>query len=190
MEEWFWADFEAAIEAKREEGDAETADYWQEALYNITYNTTEGTTYVSESLVAYRLQHFGEVFPVDDSVLVNGRNMLAFGRYKINFSFDAWQGYVADRRRFLQAISSSSNTIIYGGDSHNFYAGVLRDPEVNDNEVVATEFLAGGVSAPGDWIVNDQLPGALVDAGFVVGNKDMVYANRLEHGFILCKLNK
>jgi alkaline phosphatase D len=41
----------------------------------------------------------GRVVPVDAA-----RGLLALGRYRINWNFDDWHGYTAERRRFLAAV--------------------------------------------------------------------------------------
>ena len=42
-------------------------------------------------------------------------------RYRVNSDADSWQGYLAERQRFLQAIEGANNAVVYSGDSHNFW---------------------------------------------------------------------
>ena len=52
--------------------------------------------------------------------------LLALGRYGISWDFDDWRGYVAERERFLNAVTSASNrALVLGEDSHDAWAGVI-----------------------------------------------------------------
>ena len=42
-------------------------------------------------------------------------------RYRVNNDEDSWQGYLAERQRFLQAIQGANNAVVFSGDSHNFW---------------------------------------------------------------------
>ena len=66
---------------------------------------------------------------------------LALGRYGINWDFDDWRGYVAERVRFLNAVTSASNrALVLGGDSHDAWAGVIP----NDRETWGLGYDRGG----------------------------------------------
>jgi phosphodiesterase/alkaline phosphatase D-like protein len=63
----------------------------------------------------------GRHVPVDAA-----RGLLALGRYRLNWNFDDWHGYAAERRRFLAAVVPHANrVVILGGDSHDSWAGVV-----------------------------------------------------------------
>lgn len=51
------------------------------------------------------------------------RTLTAVGKYKINSNFDSWAGYQENKRTLLKVLSQAKNTVIYGGDSHNAWAG-------------------------------------------------------------------
>ena len=41
-------------------------------------------------------------------------------------NFDSWTGYVAERRDLLRSLRGPAKAIVYGGDSHNAWAGASR----------------------------------------------------------------
>jgi alkaline phosphatase D len=65
---------------------------------------------------------------------------------------DAWDGYMADRRRILQFLQEApvTNPVVLGGDIHSFWVTDLkanyRDPAA---PVVATEFVGTSISSEG-----------------------------------------
>lgn len=117
-------DLEAAISAARRRGDNANADVWREALNNLTKGAA-GATYTSYSPTASNLNDLGKSFPVTSAVAAAARATVALGRYKVQDNMDSWTGYIADRNRFLKAIDSATNPVVYGGDSHNFWGGYL-----------------------------------------------------------------
>jgi len=65
----------------------------------------------------------GRDVPVDAA-----RGLLAMGEYRLNWNFDDWHGYVADRAKLLRAVVPHANAaVILGGDSHDSWAGVVSD---------------------------------------------------------------
>jgi phosphodiesterase/alkaline phosphatase D-like protein len=137
----------------------------------------------------------------------SARALLALGKYKINWDFDDWRGYVAERKRFLETVTSSANrALILGGDSHDAWAGVLGtdrnswglevpnedsvtriSKKTTFDEAAVAEFDVPGVTPPGafeqafPWI-----PSALIDAGHSIANeRSMRYARTENRGFLL-----
>lgn len=51
------------------------------------------------------------------------RTAAAIGKHKLNFNFDSWGGYQENKRNLLKVLSEAKNAVIYGGDSHNAWAG-------------------------------------------------------------------
>mmetsp|Transcript_114969 Transcript_114969/g.209168 ORF Transcript_114969/g.209168 Transcript_114969/m.209168 type:complete len:653 (+) Transcript_114969:112-2070(+) len=121
---------------------------------------------------------------VQDTVLVP----LAAGRYGINLNFDSWMGYVAERQRLLEAlhVEAPTSAIVYGGDSHNAWAGVLRD---KDGASVAVEFDGMSVSSPGVEYWRRWAPSDLETAAHQASNPTLLWANTEKRGFMLVELN-
>ena len=134
------------------------------------------------------------------------RALLALGRYGINWDFDDWRGYVAERVRFLNAVTSASNmALVLGGDSHDAWAGVIPgdretwglDSAGSGATVASTsnrfdaaavaEFDAPGVTPPGAFEqAFPWAPSALIDAGHLITNANtMKYARTGNRGFLL-----
>jgi alkaline phosphatase D len=64
------------------------------------------------------------------------------------WNLDAWAGYPAARRRFLEACSlQAANALVLGCDSHNTWVNNLSN--AGQNRVAALEFAGGSVSSPG-----------------------------------------
>merc|ERR1719265_2880820 len=100
-------------------------------------------------------------------------------------------GFSADRVRLASALSSggsdSVSTFIYGGDSHNAWAGSLRDEK---GKVVAVEFDGMSVSSPGIEYYEPRFPPELEAAAWEAANKDLLWADTHNRGFMLVSLNK
>jgi len=114
---------------------------------------------------------------------------LASGRYKINLSFDDWMGYYADRSRFMAALGTAepSATLVYGGDSHNGWAGTLRDAS---GKAVAVEFSGMSVTSPGAEFYPPRFPPKLEAAAWEAANTDMAWADTHNRGFMLVTLGR
>lgn len=133
------------------------------------------------------------------------RALLALGRYGINWDFDDWRGYVAERVRFLNAVTSASNrALVLGGDSHDAWAGVIpndretwglgyagsgagTDDENRFDAAAVAEFDAPGVTPPGAFEqAFPWAPSVLIDAGHLIANANtMKYARTGNRGFLL-----
>ncbi|KAK9811379.1 hypothetical protein WJX72_002906 [[Myrmecia] bisecta] len=180
--DWYWADLEAAIQQVRASGDEVTAAMWQQALYNITH---PNNTYIQSSNAASMRYTKGTAQPVTPSVLLDGMAMVALGRYKINWWWDNWAGYQADRNRFLDILSLAPNAIVYSGDLHTSHAGLLK----HNNKTVAAEFMGPGVTST--LFVDGQygyVPSRMLETGLLLSNPGMRYANVRDKGFMLATL--
>ncbi|KAL4423479.1 hypothetical protein ABPG77_003612 [Micractinium sp. CCAP 211/92] len=170
---------------------------WSGALANLTGAGAASTTVYTKTARWSYLQ--GLPFPVSDAIKAGVRVVLALARYRVNFNFDCWSGYQAEKARFLKAVtggaadakrSNKLNAVIYGGDSHNAWAGVQS---VNGS-VVATEFDGMGVTSPlAHCCFEDYFPFVPTDlmaAGFLASNPDLVYSNIEDKGFMLVTLTQ
>ncbi|CAE7728468.1 pld [Symbiodinium sp. CCMP2592] len=112
---------------------------------------------------------------------------LAAGRFRIQLNFDSWTGYVAERRKLLQSLRGPAPAIIYGGDSHNGWAGILRDSGP-DRDAVAVEFDGMSVTSPGLESQRPFLPPGLEAAAWQAANPDLAWADTSRRGFMLVQL--
>jgi phosphodiesterase/alkaline phosphatase D-like protein len=155
-------DYERAISKATESSDADRAAKWQFTIRNAT--------------------------GVADSVLKRMfLSSLAAGRYRINLSFDDWMGYIADRMRLAAALQpgSASGNLIYGGDTHNAWAGLVRN---DAGEVVASEFDGMSVSSAGLEVWQENFPHDLEAAAWEASNADLLWADTHSRGFMLVNL--
>ena len=133
------------------------------------------------------------------------RALLAAGRYRLNWNFDDWHGYAAERRRLLKALVPNANrAVIIGGDSHDSWAGVIaadethwgaegswaagaRDPSSLVNSVGAVEFDAPSVSPPGAFEQSFAwCPSELIDRGHLEANPGTLrHAQTGRRGFVM-----
>ncbi|CAE7276055.1 pld [Symbiodinium sp. CCMP2456] len=110
---------------------------------------------------------------------------LAAGRFRIQLNFDSWTGYVAERQGLLQSLRGPSPAIIYGGDSHNAWTGLLRG---GDGKRVAVEFDGMSVTSPGLESQRPFLPPQLEAAAWKAANPDLAWADTSRRGFMLVQL--
>eukprot|EP00798_Chlamydomonas_sp_ICE-L_P010626 gene10626-12302_t len=94
------------------------------------------------------------------------RLLQAMGEFTINYNFDSWAGYQVNKRELLTTLSAAKNVIIYGGDSHNSWAGV----ESLDGKPVAAEFNSPAITSPGFESYFGWVPKGLMEAamGFML----------------------
>eukprot|EP00198_Chlamydomonas_reinhardtii_P008429 XP_001697766.1 alkaline phosphatase [Chlamydomonas reinhardtii] len=117
--------------------------------------------------------------------LVGGcRAIEASSRYNVILDFDAWQGFRAERDELLDIAADSNNAVFIAGDSHVFWASVLKKA---NGEVVAAEFDVSSVSSVGfeelfPFMPVDMLAASLVAGGGFRGG--LRYANTDRKGFI------
>ena len=141
-----------------------------------------------------------------DVPVADARALLAMGRFRINWNFDDWHGYAAERRRFLTAaLPNAKRAVVLGGDSHDAWAGIVSsDPAhwrvagswsdenekisvIRDGDIGAVEFDGPAVTSPGGFERGfPWCPTRLIDAGHVAGNAPTLrYARTGRRGFML-----
>ncbi len=100
---------------------------------------------------------------------------------------DMWDGYPADRQRFLSLVQKSrANAVLVSGDSHAFWANELYDAETGGKRV-AVEFGTAGISAPGPGLSVAPMP---LGEAFARHNREVLYNNQTSNGFVLLTLTR
>jgi len=180
MQDLLLANFDAAVE---QQTDRETKAVWEESLFNITH---PNTTFFDMSGLVHTKSFEGQPLPVDPGMLAQSRAALAFGRYGITIDYDSWQGYAADRERFLCAVENATNVVVYSGDYHSSFAGLLK----KDGKTVGPEFVTTSVTTAGwpDFDPFRGIPPQMLNAAWNASNEDVLYANLYTHGFNLVTL--
>lgn len=175
-------DLEGAI---AQEKDAAKAAFWKERYFNLTSGANATTTLNTTAGSFVPLN--GVPIPVTDAMRYAVRAAQALGQYRINYDFDSWAGYQYNKRQILQAMASSRNAIIYGGDSHNAWGGI----ESLDGKPFAAEFDGPAVTSIGFEGYFPFVPTDLVAAGMLVSNGEfgMKYAETNHKGYMLVTLN-
>ncbi|KAK9830221.1 hypothetical protein WJX72_010424 [[Myrmecia] bisecta] len=199
--ERFNADYEAAF-ANRRAYDPATAAYWNATLYNATFAPVTGpnaATFVSMALNPGALSNYSTVQPMTAAIQTSVRANQAQAKYRITTGFDSWQGYTADRNRFLDAIANANSPIVYAGDTHNSWAGTLQQTDLAamrrgdyatawaaNRTNVAVEFDCTGITNTGSETTT-YLPLELINAGNEANNLPwMAYSEvRYKGGFIV-----
>ncbi|CAE7462796.1 pld [Symbiodinium necroappetens] len=153
-----------------------TSPHWADIVRNLTKRGALYRNYTTgdEGEADFVFSELRNAFLVD----------LAAGRFRIQLNFDSWTGYVAERRLFLQSLRGPTPAIVYGGDSHNAWAGILRA----DNKTVAVEFDGMSVTSPGLESRRPFLPPGLEAAAWQAANPDLAWADTSWRGFMLVQL--
>ena len=136
----------------------------------------------------------------------------AVGRHGINWNFDDWHGYAAERERFLRAaVPNANRALILGGDSHDAWAGIVpadpagwgargskgirgidddRDPD--DVAIGAVEFDVPGITPPGAFEqAFPWCPTELIDEGHLAANAPtMRFVKTGRRGFAMLTLDR
>ena len=189
MQEQRSADLAGASDWARRQGRFEEAAQWAEALANLTGGQgaagPEGPAMCYYSPTPYLRAKQGTCEPVSDYFSQMVLAATVAGREGITYNYDQWSGYVRERERLLDATKSSQNTIVYSGDSHNAWAGVVRD---RDGHVAALEYAGTSVSSPGTERSSPMLSPEMVRAGYLVANPDMEHSDNEHKGFMLFNL--
>jgi alkaline phosphatase D len=98
---------------------------------------------------------------------------------------DMWDGYPADRQRFLGLVEKArANAIVVSGDSHAFWANELYDAETGGKRV-AVEFGAAGITSPGP---GESIATVPLGEAFARFNREVLFNNQVSHGFLLLTL--
>ena len=148
--------------------------------------------------------------------VASARALLAVGRHGINWNFDDWHGYAAERERFLRAaVPNANRALILGGDSHDAWAGIVpadpagwgargskgirgidddsdsdRDPD--DVAIGAVEFDVPGITPPGAFEqAFPWCPTELIDEGHLAANAaTMRFVKTGRRGFAMLTLDR
>jgi len=190
MQEQRSSDLEGAVEWARRHGRDAEADQWASALANLTGGggaggSSDPPTMCFHSQTPYLRPKMGLCEPVSDYYSGSVLAATVAGREGITYNYDQWSGYVRERERLLDATKSSQNTIVYSGDSHNAWAGVVRD---RDGHVAALEYAGTSVTSPGTERSIPVLPPEMVRAGYLAANPDMEHSDNENKGFMLFNL--
>jgi alkaline phosphatase D len=98
---------------------------------------------------------------------------------------DMWDGYPADRQRFLGIVERTrANAIVVSGDSHAFWANELFDAETGGKRV-AVEFGTAAISSPGP---GESIATVPLGEAFAKFNREVLFNNQVAHGFLLLSL--
>lgn len=178
MQELMSPDYEGAERQASQAGHLEAAQRWAAVLANATE--------VGRILAA---SGDGSPLPVTPEQRRQVLVALAAGRYRINLDYDGWMGYVAARERLARALSQGKpvNTIVYGGDSHNAWAGTISD---TSGHAVALEFDGMSVTSRGREDYAPWVPPDLEAAAWRAANKGLAWADTSRRGFMLVHLNQ
>ncbi len=100
---------------------------------------------------------------------------------------DMWDGYPADRQRFLALVEKArANAVVVSGDSHAFWANELFDAETGGKRV-AVEFGTAGITAPGPGLSVAPMP---LGEAFAKHNREVLFNNQTSNGFVRLTLTR
>jgi alkaline phosphatase D len=179
-------DFETAIK----NADQKKAAYWQEAIDNLTGTDPKAITRWSSAGIGVLEPLLGTAVPVTELMRESTRVAYALGKYRIDYNTDNWSTYLKNRRQYFETVAKAPNAIIYGGDSHNAWAGVER----LNGSVIAAEFDGWSVTPPGVDELLPFVPADLLAAGAVASGSSqdsgLQWADLVHRGFMLATLNR
>ncbi|KAG2440649.1 hypothetical protein HYH02_010228 [Chlamydomonas schloesseri] len=198
----------AAIAAANASGDAANAAFWGAVWANCSSGAVAQVNGSSPtnadgihlySTACYRRPYVGAElkFNLSDrtpgaatgyggfvGVVAACRLLEASSRYNVILDFDAWQGFRAERDELLDIASDSNNAVFIAGDSHVFWASVLKKA---NGKVVAAEFDVSSVTSVGFEEIFPFMPVDMLAASLVAGGGfrgGLRYANTDRKGFI------
>jgi alkaline phosphatase D len=113
--------------------------------------------------------------------------MDSVAQFDLPYGLDMWDGYAAERQRLYSVFTQAkAHPIVLAGDSHAFWANELYDaPEGGVR--VAAEFGATAITSPG---AGDVLTGIPVGEAFAKANREVLYNNSADKGFVLLTLRR
>lgn len=98
---------------------------------------------------------------------------------------DGWDGYAAARARLLDGLAAhkarGGNALVASGDVHAFWAADLRQGDVQQGPLVATEFVGGAITSEG--------PSAASVANMLAKNPHLRYGRADRRGYALMTLD-
>jgi hypothetical protein len=96
--------------------------------------------------------HTNREIEVTPSVIATARTTYAMSKYRVPSYFDSWEGYAAERARFLASLTpANGSAVVYGGDSHSAWGGVHVDVSRGGAHVCA-EYDATSVTSTGEEV--------------------------------------
>jgi len=145
---------------------------------------------------AYNADRYNKFQTLSSSTVEEARTTLALSRFQVPDYFDAWEGYVAERTRFLSALAEAEGSVVvYGGDSHNAWAGEHRD---GSGRAVCAEYDGTSVTSTGKENFNPFMEPEFQAAAHIAGNSrvdegegfegSLKYAEMASRGFVLVEL--
>lgn len=179
-------DFEAAIQNAPDQA---TAAHWQAAISNLTGTNPAATATWTAVGLGFLEPLLGTTTYISTYMREVARVAYALGKYRIEFNTDNWVTYLFNRQEFFNVVAGATNAIIYGGDSHNAWAGVER---INGT-VIAAEFDGWSVTSPGAESLLPWVPADLLAAGAVASGSNptsgLMWADLVNRGFMLATLD-
>ena len=124
------------------------------------------------------------------------RSAYAMQQRGIALTQDSWDGYFVQREKMLQMFAQNTNNlVVLSGDSHNAWA---FDLTLESGQRVGVEFSGPSISSYGYedntvplWDFGlDALGFSLWQAAWLVSNPNMTYANPIDRGFVLLRINQ
>lgn len=190
VQELMSPDYFKAVELARKAGQTELASVWSAILRNLTRRGKLYTPYSPSPPPSF-------VVSPQEKVTTEVRNSfmveLAAGMFGIQLNFDSWTGYVAERNRLAETLLAARRAapkrgiVLYGGDSHNAWAGTLR---TSSGQPVAADFDGMSVSSPGLEREHRWVPPALEAAAWRAANPDLAWADTSQRGLMLVHLER
>lgn len=180
-----------AADAKKEHSEGEVGRLkdvlalWEEVLKNVT-GWGCGGVFCSGPQKTVKIMDadhgsYGQDVIVTPSVMARMRALYAMGKYRIPGEFDSWQGYTAERRRLLEALLPAAGAaVVYGGDSHNAWAGVVYTESESEirranrrgkQSAVCAEIDVTSVTSTGTQNFVPHLPAELLEAAYLAANQ-------------------
>ncbi len=120
----------------------------------------------------------GPAYPAQVSAILEPLSP-ALAHEQVAYYVDDWNGYPAERRRLVTAMSKVEDVVLLTGDVHQSYAcEIPRDPGTYavTGESVAVELIAPGISSPSiSTIVAQFFPGADLALDGATGSNERVF---------------
>lgn len=183
MMENLWPDLNETAQKKLNE-DPEIGAQWMEAFENATLGTPGETHIVSHNTIPHARDKLNASVVLTEGVQSMARVTQAFGQHRINWNYDSWKGYMADREWLIRQLANVSNPVVLSGDSHNAWAGWLSRNDSNAR--VAVEFGGNSVTSPGFEDSHGAFaPLDFLSRGFLEANEAMVYQESGNKGTVL-----
>ena len=104
------------------------------------------------------------------------------------YNLDAWDGYPAERKRFLNTVRSISNKNIFiAGDTHNCWANNIYKGE----NFIGAELGTPSVTSPGaSENFNGLIPNNLLENSMLIKNKNLKWTNLVDRGYLTIDFTK